>query len=92
MSVYPTEDIQSVTKVKADLAASLEACRSKHRPTFITQNGRATGVLMSVEDWEVRERTLELFRSVAIGEERLREAGATSISEVEKSLRERYGW
>jgi prevent-host-death family protein len=92
MGLYPPEDIQSVTKVKADLAASLEACRTKRRPTFITQNGRATGVLMSLEEWEARERTLELFRRVAVGEERLREEGGASLDDVEERIRAQYGW
>ncbi len=91
MQIVPTEDIESVTKVKTDLAGTLDLCRAKHRPTFITQNGRASGVIMAVEDWEARERTLELYRKVMAGEESLRDGGPRTLNDVEDRLREKHG-
>ena len=91
MEIIPTEDIVSVTNVKADLAGTLEQCRTKHRPTFITQNGRAAGVIMAVEDWEVRERTLELYRRVAEGEESLGSGKIVGLDEAERLIRDKHG-
>jgi len=91
MDIIPTEDIESVTRIKADLAGTLEQCRAKHRPTFITQNGRASGVIMAVEDWELRERTLELYRRVVEGEESLRGGEGLGLDLAELRLREKHG-
>lgn len=56
MILSASEDIAPISEGKARFAELLDRTRENHRPIVFTQNGRATGVLVAIEDWEERER------------------------------------
>lgn len=91
MILTASEDIAPVSEVKARLSDLIDRSRENHRPVVVTQNGRATGVLMAVEDWEERERRMRLLELLAEGEESLRQGQAIPLAEVRKRLGKRLG-
>jgi prevent-host-death family protein len=91
MILSASEDIAPVSEVKARFAELLDRSRENHRPVVVTQNGRATGVLMAVEDWEERERRMRLLELLAEGEESLRAGTPVSLDEVRQRLGRRGG-
>lgn len=86
MILSACEDIAPVTEVKARISELIDRSRENHRPVVVTQNGRATGVLMAVEDWEERERRMRLLELLAEGEESLRQRQAIPLSQVRERL------
>lgn len=53
-----SEDVIPFTEYRRTLSDCFERTKRTHRPLFITQNGRATTVVMSIEDFEGREDML----------------------------------
>ena len=90
MILSASEDITPISQVKANFAELLDRSRENHRPTIVTQNGRATGVLMAVEDWEAQQRKIQLLKLLAEGEESLRTTPAVTLSEIKKRLKIRH--
>lgn len=86
MILSACEDIAPISEVKARFAELLDRTRENHRPVVVTQNGRATGVLVAIEDWEERERRLRLLEMLAEGEESVRTATPVALSEVRRRL------
>lgn len=90
MILSASEDIAPISHVKANFAELLDRSRENHRPTIVTQNGRATGVLVAIEDWEAQQRKIQLLKLLAEGEESLRSAPTIGLSEVQKRLKNRH--
>lgn len=57
-----------VSELRQDAARVLEKTRSSDEPVFITQRGRATAVLMSIEAFERSANEREILRLLARGE------------------------
>ena len=53
-----SEDVIPFTEYRRNLSECCERTKRTHRPLFITQNGRATTVVMNIAEYEERE---ELF-------------------------------
>ena len=53
-----SEDVIPFTEYRRNLSECCERTKRTHRPLFITQNGRATTVVMNIAEYEARE---ELF-------------------------------
>lgn len=47
-----SEDVVSFTDCRGRLAEYFDKTRSTHRPIVVTQNGRATTVIVNLADWE----------------------------------------
>ena len=90
MILSASEDIAPVSEVKAHFAEMLDRSRDNHRPTIVTQNGRATGILMAIEDWEAQQRKIQLLKRLAEGEESLRTGESVALSEVKRRLKKRH--
>jgi prevent-host-death family protein len=90
MILSASEDIAPISHVKANFAELLDRSRENHRPTIVTQNGRATGVLVAIEDWEAQQRKIQLLKLLAEGEESLRATPAVSLADVKKRLKNRH--
>ncbi len=90
MILSASEDIAPVSEVKARFAEMLDRSRENHRPTIVTQNGRATGILMAIEDWEAQQRKIQLLKLLAEGEESLRTSPPIPLSAVKKRLANRH--
>jgi len=66
------EDIQSVTDLKTHPASILSHVNRTHRPTVITQNGKATAVVQDIQSYEATRRTLMILKLAAQGETDIR--------------------
>jgi prevent-host-death family protein len=64
-------DIVPVSDLRQDAAAVLQRSRTTRAPVFITQRGRATAVLVSLEEYEQNARERELLLLLARGEKEI---------------------
>lgn len=83
MSKLP--EVIPVTDLRQDAAAALRKVRSSKQPLVITQRGRATAVMLSIEAFEQAEHERQLLRLLARGE---REIAAGRGYDLEAVLRE----
>jgi prevent-host-death family protein len=67
-------NIIPVSDLRQDAAKVLKQVRDSEEPIVITQRGRASAVMMSVEAYENSEHNKALLRLLAIGEKEI-EAG-----------------
>lgn len=78
-------EVIPVTDLRQDAAAALRKVRSSKQPLVITQRGRATAVMLSIEAFEQAEHERQLLRLLARGE---REIAAGQGYDLEAVLRE----
>ena len=78
-------EVMPVTDLRQDAAAALRKVRSSKQPLVITQRGRATAVMVSIEAFEQAESERQLLRLLARGE---REIAAGRGYDLEAVLRE----
>ncbi len=78
-------EVIPVTDLRQDAAAALRKVRSSKQPLVITQRGRATAVMLSIEAFEQGEHERQLLRLLARGE---REIAAGRGHDLEAVLRE----
>jgi len=67
----PTEDIISMSEFRNTLADCVARTAETHRPIILTQNGRATSVFLSAEEWEKITEKLynaEVYEDILVGE------------------------
>jgi len=64
-------DIIPVSDLRQGAAALLKRIRESRVPVVVTQRGRAAAVILSVEEYERRERDLEILRLLAQGEKEI---------------------
>lgn len=67
----PTEDIISMSEFRTTLADCVARTAETHRPIILTQNGRATSVFLSAEDWEKISEKLynaEVYEDILVAE------------------------
>jgi len=74
--------ILPVSDLRQDAAEVLDRVRKSRQPVIITQRGRATAVLMSVESYEQSERELEILKRIARGEKELRSGKGHDLKDV----------
>ncbi|MBI4468083.1 MAG: type II toxin-antitoxin system Phd/YefM family antitoxin [Acidobacteria bacterium] len=75
-------DIIPVTDLRQDAAAALKRVRASKQPLVITQRGRATAVLLSVEAYEKGEDERQLLRLLARGEKEIAAGLGYDLDEV----------
>ncbi|HXV62625.1 MAG TPA: type II toxin-antitoxin system Phd/YefM family antitoxin [Vicinamibacteria bacterium] len=64
-----SEAIEPVTTLKIKSAELIRRARESGQPIVITQNGKATAVLLDVESFERQREALLLLRYLAVGED-----------------------
>ena len=67
----PTEDIISLSEFGNTLADCVARTAETHRPIILTQNGRATSVLLSTADWEKISQKIydaEIYEDILVSE------------------------
>jgi prevent-host-death family protein len=80
MAKVPT--IVPVSDLRQDAAAVLKKVRASTEPVFITQRGRATAVLMSIDAFERSENQRELLILLARGEREIASGISHSLDDV----------
>ena len=89
MSVMPLAD------AKAKLSAVLDEVRDTHERVVITRNGRPEAVLLSVDDLETLEETLDLLSTpgaveqIRVAEQEIARGEATGAEELHRLLADR---
>ena len=93
-----SEDVVSFTECRGKLAEYFEKTRSTHRPVVVTQNGRATTVLVNLADWEQifaawedARLTREVLEDLRIGREQIVCGETIPHEEVMRQMRVKYG-
>jgi len=85
------EDIVPIGEFKTRIASMLRRIRESRRPIVITQNGRATAVVMSPVDYEAMVDREEFLEAVDAGLEDMRAGRVTALKDVEAEFRKRFG-
>jgi prevent-host-death family protein len=86
-----------LSDVKARLSEIAEEVARTHARVHVTRNGREYVVLISAEDLESIEATLELLadpaaqQRVAQAQQEIDRGEGLTLDQVEQSLRERFG-
>jgi prevent-host-death family protein len=75
-------DIIPVSDLRQGAAALLKRLRKSRDPVVVTQRGRAAAVLLSVEEYERRERDLEILRLLAHGEKEIAAGVGHDLADV----------
>ncbi len=82
--------IKPIEALKNEYTSISLLAHEAKEPIYITKNGEADLVVMSIENYEARERMLELrVKIIQAEEERIKQAKTLSISDVKKELGER---
>ncbi|HCC54143.1 MAG TPA: prevent-host-death family protein [Desulfobulbaceae bacterium] len=81
-----------ISDLRQDASGILKRMAASHDPLFITQRGRATAVLVSMQEYEHTQHELEILRLLARGEKEI-EAGSgvdlkTVLAEADALLTE----
>ncbi|MBQ0032357.1 MAG: type II toxin-antitoxin system Phd/YefM family antitoxin [bacterium] len=94
-----SEDVIPFTEYRRTLSDCLERTKRTHRPLFITQNGRATTVVMNISEYEQHEDIISqcqsyldranLSRDVAISRREFAEGKGIPARKVFADIRER---
>ncbi len=71
-----------ITDFRQDAAGALAQVKNSHEPVFITQRGRATAVMLSVDAFQKGERERELLMLLATGEQEIAAGEGRTLSAV----------
>ncbi len=82
----PTEDIQSLSVFRANVASFVEQVRRNRRPIVLTQRGQSAAVLIGAADYEAMVEELEVLRDISISERQIAEGKAIPHEEVMAEL------
>ena len=74
--------IVPISDLRQGAAALLKKVRESRDPVVVTQRGRPAAVLLSVEEFERRERDLEILRLLAQGEKEIAAGVGHDLEEV----------
>jgi len=74
--------IVPITDLRQDAAAVMNDVRKTEEPCFITKRGRATAVLLSLEEYERLQKEKELLHLLAAGEKELTQGKGYSLGSV----------
>ena len=77
--------IVPISDLREDAANILDRMRKNHEPVVITQRGRATAVMVSIEEYERSTHEREILRLLAQGD---REVAAGKGYELEDVFKE----
>jgi len=75
-------EIVPITDLRQDAAAVLKKLKDTRKDVVITQRGRATAVLMNIEDYERLRREREILAALVKGEEEIKAGRSFSLDEV----------
>jgi len=92
-----SEDVVSFTDCRGRLAEYFNKTRTTHRPVVVTQNGRATTVIVNLGDWEQAfaaweeaKLTREVLNDFEISMEQIKRGECFTHEEVFSRLRKEF--
>jgi prevent-host-death family protein len=87
MPLSLTEDVKTVSELKQNLRAVLGQIRDTGRPVVVTVNGKPDAVLIDVDTYERRLKSLNLVRLLAEGEQDVQQGRTRPASAFLKELK-----
>lgn len=84
----PTQDIQSLTAFRANVASFVDQVRQTRRPLVLTQHGQSAAVLLGATEYEALIDELEVLRDISLSERQLAEGRGVPHEEVRAQLLE----
>ena len=66
-------------------------CHSYNEPVFITKNGKGDLAVMSMETYEGISATLNMYQSLLLSEQQIKEGKVNNARESLKAVKEKYG-
>ncbi len=75
-------EIVPVSDLRQDAAAVLKRLRESNDPVVVTQRGRAAAVLLSIEEYERKERDFEILSLLARGEKEIESDQGVDLDDV----------
>jgi prevent-host-death family protein len=75
-------DIVPISDLRQDAAALLKRVQSSREPVVITQRGRATAVLQSVEAYEESEEERRILKALARGDREIQAGKGAGLDSV----------
>ncbi len=87
--MYYADAIEPVSVLKSKSAELIRRARESGQPVIITQNGKATAVLQSIEDFQRQKETLLLLRYLARGDQQIREGKTVNHAKATKHFKEK---
>jgi len=86
---FPSEDIHPISLFGNGAMKLLEDVQRNHRPVFLTNKGKAAGVLMDIEEYE---RLIEVakFRKAVLASEAQADRG--EVVSHEQAMKESKRW
>ena len=93
-----SEDVVSFTECRGKLAEYFEKTHTTHRPIVVTQNGRATTVIVNLSDWEQTfaaweeaRLTREVLEDFRISMEQFNRSEGIPFKQFVKETRQKFG-
>jgi PHD/YefM family antitoxin component YafN of YafNO toxin-antitoxin module len=87
--VQATERIKSISYLKSHAAQISEELAASDRPFIITQNGEASMVIESVQQYQEKENLIALLKLLALGEKDRLAGKGLSVQESRAQLAQR---
>ena len=84
----PTQDIQSLTAFRANVASFVDQVRETRRPLVLMQHGQSAAVLLGAAEYEALVEELEVLRDISISERQLVAGKGIPHKEVKAHLLE----
>jgi prevent-host-death family protein len=84
LELHVADDIVPINELKAHLSERIRELRTRRRPLVVTQNGKATAVLLSPEEFD---RLAGQARFVAAVREGLEQADAGEVVSHDEAMR-----
>jgi len=81
-------EIVPVTDLRQDVAGVLKRLKKSQEPLVITQRGRATAVLLSLDAYEQSQQERDILRLLARGENEIASGKSYSLESVLKEADE----
>jgi len=75
-------DIVPISDLRQDAAAVLQRVRRSKEPVVITQRGRATAVVLSIDAFEASEEERRILKALALGDRELQAGKRASLDSV----------
>jgi prevent-host-death family protein len=71
-----------ISDLRQDASGILKRMAASHDPLFITQRGRATAVIVSMQEYEHTQHELEILRMLARGEKEIETGSGFDLKTV----------
>ena len=85
-SINLTEDVIPLSEFRSTIADCFARTRKTHRPLLVTQNGRASSVVLDVADFQKMQETIELWNDLRTAEAELDAGRGISHAQVMSEL------